>query len=181
MNILLAPLCHLTRQPALFFGVVIVISVLAVSLAITSEIFLGLEPCVMCIYQRWGFVIAATFAFMGLLVRKNISTVKIAAAFTGLSFLGNAAIAFYHSGVELKWWVSAVEGCTIPDFGDGASGSNQSWIDNIMSTPSKSCDVIAWQDPIFGLSMANYNVILCFGLFAISMIAAFRLKAQTIA
>lgn len=171
------PTCPIRRSlscPPLVFGFIIAISVIAVGLAIASEIFLGLEPCVMCIYQRWGFVIAAMFALLGLgLHKKKPKTAPLLAALSGLAFLGNSAVALYHSGIEKKWWVSAVEGCAVPNFD---TSSEQSWLDNIMSAPSKPCDEISWQDPFFGLTMANYNVALCLGMFLLCILAAFLIK-----
>ncbi|TVQ83234.1 MAG: disulfide bond formation protein B [Micavibrio sp.] len=171
MKALLTTIHKLLLCPIAFFGGVLALSIFAVSAAIASEVFLGLEPCRLCIYQRWGFAVTGLLAALGLLLfRKNPLHSAVLAALTGLAFLGNAAVAFYHTGVEQKWWVSQVEGCTIPNF-DMDSGA-QSWLDNIMSAPSKPCDVIAWQDPLLGLSMANYNLALCFGMALICAIAA---------
>ena len=58
----------------------------------------------------------------------------------------------------------------------GFIDGDQSWIDNIMSTPAGRCDEIPWQDPLLGLSMANLNMILCALLFLACMFAALRLK-----
>ena len=147
--------------PVAVFTLVIGISVISLLAAFLSEIFLGLEPCVLCIYQRWPFVIAIILGLLGLGLKDNrIYSALIGGALT-LTFLSNAGIALYHTGVEQKWWLSSVGGCTVPNFGDNA---NQTWLENIMSAPSKSCDVIAWQDPVLGLSMANYNVALCLGM-----------------
>lgn len=169
------------RCPVAVFTFIIVLCVLALAAAIASEIFWGLEPCVLCIYQRWGFVIAAIFAGIGLALHKKCAkAAPVMALLSGLAFLGNSAVAFYHTGVEQKWWVSAVEGCTIPNFGD-LSADNKSWIENLMSAPAKPCNVIAWQDPIFGLSMANYNIALCLGMFALCVIAALRLRGKNCA
>lgn len=163
-------------NPPVIYGFIIGTCLIAVGLAIASEIFLGLEPCVMCIYQRWGFVVAALFAMIGLaFYKKTPLTAPLFTALSGLAFLGNGAVALYHSGVEQKWWVSAVEGCAVPGFDNNSS---QSWLENIMSAPSKPCDEIAWQDPIIGLSMANYNVILCFGMFVVCIAASFYISKK---
>src|SRR5690606_22429449 len=90
----------------------------------------------------------------------------------GLTFLINSAIAFYHSGVEQKWWRSAVEGCAVPRLGDNP----QSLLENILSAPTARCDEIPWADPILGLSMANYNVVLCLGMAALCLISALLIR-----
>ena len=142
-------------------------------MAIASEIFLGLEPCQLCIYQRWGFVGAGVFALLGLIAHKKKKAVITFSMLSGLSFLTNAAIAFYHTGVEQKWWASAFEACAVPA---SFSGNDQNWLDNIMSAPSAPCDVIPWQDPLIGLSMANYNVILCVAMFVVCLVMAITTK-----
>lgn len=147
------------------------ISFSALFAAFISEAFLGLEPCRLCIYQRWPFALGIVLGIVGMFIPFKRSI----AAFLSVNFLANSAIAFYHTGVEQKWWESAVEGCSVI-FTEPEEG--QSILDNIMSTPMKRCEDIAWQDPIIGLSMANYNVILCFGLAVICLIAALR-KTQS--
>ncbi len=162
--------------PVAVFTLIIAISVAALAAALLSEVLLGLEPCRLCIHQRWGFTAAALFAVIGLATRKRLKVAATMAALSGLSFLATSAIAFYHTGVELKWWESAVEGCSVPT---GFSTQDPNWMENLMATPSARCDEIPWQDPLLGLSMANYNIILCFGMFVICLIGAVRIYRKT--
>jgi len=156
------------------------ISFLALAAAFASEIFLGLEPCILCIYQRWPFAIVIALAVIGMAACKKAENSKnIGSIFVGLSGLtlaANGAIAFYHTGVEQKWWVSAVEGCAVPQL----SGNTQNWIENIMSAPTANCAEIPWQDPIIGLSMANYNVLLGFGLAALCAYSVWLIKRKKV-
>lgn len=146
--------------PLMMCGSIALLSFAAIAIALTSEVALGLEPCILCIYQRIPFAAGFIFGLIGLIFRKRAAVAKIAIALSGIGFLINSAIALYHSGVELKWWRSAVEGCVVPGFGT----EPQSILENILSAPSARCDEIPWADPLLGLSMANYNVALCFGL-----------------
>lgn len=132
------------------------VSAFALIAAFASEAFLGLEPCQLCIYQRWPFAVVIAIGIIGMALK----TPGVAVGLSGIAMLVNSGIAFYHTGIEQKWWISAVEGCTVPNFGD----TPQSILDNILSAPTARCDEIPWQDPILGLSMANYNVLLCLGL-----------------
>jgi len=177
MKKILCKIWSLTSCPVAVFTLVLGVSIAALAAAILSEIFLGLEPCRLCIHQRWGFVVAGVFALIGLILRKRPKAAASMAGLSGLAFLATSAIATYHTGVEQKWWVSAVEGCSVPT---SFSTQDPNWMDNIMATPSKSCDEIAWQDPLLGLSMANYNIILCFGMFVICMIGAVRMYKKSI-
>lgn len=136
------------------------ISMVALGAALFSEVALGLEPCVLCIYQRIPFAVVVVLGVIGAVWRDRRGLVIGLTGVSGLAFLINSGIAFYHTGVEQKWWVSAVEGCAVPSFGD----TPQSILENILSAPTARCDEIPWVDPVLGLSMANYNVVLCLGL-----------------
>ncbi|MBX2834364.1 MAG: disulfide bond formation protein B [Micavibrio sp.] len=139
----------------------LVISLTALAAAFASEAFLGLEPCILCIYQRWPYAAVVAISGVALLAKRFK---KAAIGLSGLAMAINSGIALYHSGIERKWWDSGVAGCKVPaDF----TGGTQSILENIMSAPTGNCSEIPWQDPLIGLSMANYNVIVCFGLFAL--------------
>ncbi len=155
------------------------ISAFSLAAALTAEIMFGLEPCILCIYQRIPFVVALLLSLLGLIMLKiNKDSGKTIApwiiAINAIAFLINSIIALYHSGVELKWWRSAVEGCAVPSFGD----KPQSLLENILSAPTSRCDEIPWADPILNLSMANYNVAWCFGLFALCALSFILLKQR---
>lgn len=151
-------------QPSRILLLTTLVSVTALAIAFTSEALLGLEPCPLCIMQRWPYAIAALLGVLGLALQSRhghiLGSCLVACA---AAFFVNTGIAFYHTGVEQHWWISAVEGCAVPHFSD----EPQSILQNIMSAPTGRCDEIPWADPVFGFSMANYNVVLCFALFAL--------------
>ena len=155
----------LIRCPFLVTIFVASISVASLIAAFASEAFLNLEPCILCIYQRWPYALVILFSVLGLLIKSQLLRPML--ALSGLSFLVNSGIAFYHTGVEQKWWQSAVEGCKVDFAALTGEKSTQSMLENIMSAPTGNCAEIPWSDPILGLSMANYNVVLCLGLAAI--------------
>ena len=160
--------CRFLSSPAAVLGMVAVVSLIALGMALTAEVAFGLEPCIFCIYQRIPFVVAIILGSTGLIFRKSGKIARGFIFLSGLAFLTNAAIAFFHSGVERKWWRSPFESCAA-DF--GTSTDSQSLLENILSAPTAPCETIAWADPVLGLSMANYNVLLCAGLFALCLAA----------
>ena len=166
----------LLSTPAYAFGFIVLISFASLSAAFISEAFFGLEPCNLCIYQRYPFALGILIGLAGLILRNNTKAMRKLLGLCGLNFLINSGIAFYHTGVEQKWWDSALEGCTVPLFFDDTS--DQSILENLMSAPAASCSDIQWQDPILGLSMANYNIVLCFGLFVFCFLSAFLIKTH---
>ncbi len=147
-------------KPAITFFLIAFISFTALTMAFISEAFLGLEPCILCIYQRWPFAIGIFFGLLGILKRKKPKAVTALLTFSSINFFVNSGIAAYHTGVEQKWW-GGLDTCKVIFEEDKAE---QSILENIMSAPMASCSDIPWQDPILNLSMANYNIILCFGL-----------------
>ena len=172
-----------------------IISIVALGIALTSQYVFGLDPCVLCIYQRWPYAIVI---FLGLLAsiaqiysdgsliteldevefgEKRDRQGKVRNAgfmlIIGITFLSNSVIAAYHSGVERHWWKSFLEGCAVPKL----EGDMEDIIKNLQMRDAARCDEIPWADPILGLSMANYNVIICFGL-AIAAFTSAKLILQ---
>jgi disulfide bond formation protein DsbB len=149
--------------PAFVCAGIIAVSVIALVSALIAQYVFDMPPCILCLYQRAPYVLAIMAGMAGLAFawqRPHISALMV--GFCAALFLVNSVIAFYHTGVELHWWQSAFEAC--------AANIDLSAAPNLLEriqTQAKAvpCNVIPWQDPIFGLSMANYNVIMCFGLF----------------
>lgn len=153
------------------------ISTFSLIAALIAQYQFGLEPCILCLYQRVPFVAAGLLTLAGLaLLKKKQNTAPFLIGVCGLFFLLNAAIAFYHSGVERHWWASFLEGCKL-DFG-ADTADTAGLLESIMSATAVRCDVIPWVDPLLGLSMANYNVLLCSGLFGVCMLSAALMMRQ---
>lgn len=158
-------------SPAGALGLVARISFLALAMAFVAEGFLGLEPCRLCIYQRYPFAFAGIIALIGLAFRKKHNLSIIFLALCSAFFAANTGIAAYHTGVERHWWTSAFEECAIH-----FDTANKSFLENILSAPTAPCDQIPWADPVLGLSMANYNVLMCFVLFLFCGLAAWKIR-----
>ncbi|MCB1784147.1 MAG: disulfide bond formation protein B [Alphaproteobacteria bacterium] len=164
---------NILTSPSKLFGLVTLVSASALAAAFSAEAFFNLEPCQMCIYQRYPFAAGIVLGLIGLATRNNSKIIKTLTPLTSLNFLCNSALAFYHSGIERHWWPSPFESCSAPDF----SNSPKTILENIMSAPTGRCDEIPWADPLLHLSMANYNVVLCFGI-AVICAASIILNAK---
>ena len=138
--------------------------------ALAFEYIGGLYPCVLCMYQRWAYVAAAGFALLAWLLRSNSVLTRLVLGASSLSFIGGAAIAAFHVGVEKRWWegTSACQGDALD-----LSMSLEDITSQLMNQPIVRCDVVAWD--LFGISMAGYNVVISLGLAAICIWA---LKAK---
>lgn len=165
--------------PRIMYAGIFFISVFSLLMALIAEHVFGLKPCILCLFQRAPFVAAAVIALLSFwftekLCNKNLEAWPI--LISSLIFLCGGIIAFYHTGVELHWWISFLEGCKVNfDTNDVAS-----LLANIEMATAVPCDEIPWADPIFNLSMANYNVMFSLGLSAACALSGYLLStAQT--
>lgn len=143
--------------PVFVFGAILGISVIALAGALIGQFVFDLPPCNLCILQRIPFALGIIWGLTGLLWPAGR---PILLGLSILTFIGNSGLALYHSGIERNWWDEAV-GCAANfDLGGGA----QSLVSQIMTAQTASCAKIPWADPVLGLSMANYNVMLCAGM-----------------
>ena len=146
-------------------------AVTALALAFIGQYGFELQPCVLCIYQRWPFVIVAGLCLLA--ANPAMRTGK-AARWILLLCAGvlavNAAIAVYHVGVEQHWWAGS-EACV------GKTGATQTLAQlraQIMSAPVTRCDEIAFS--LFGVSMAGYNVLFSFVLALYAGLVGYRAR-----
>jgi disulfide bond formation protein DsbB len=131
---------------------ILVISLGALAAAFAGQYLFGLEPCVLCLYQRVPWALAALIAAVGTAGwagRRRLLPIALCAAV----FAGGGALAFYHVGVEQHWWGS-IAGCG----GGSVSGLT---LDDLrpeaLVTGIRPCDRADWR--LFGLSLASYNAI----------------------
>lgn len=136
------------------------VSALALASAFTAQYAFGLQPCPLCVYQRWPYAIAALLGLFALThaLKKNEKTAALAVFISSIVFLTGALIAAYHVGVEQHWWASFLEGCRA----DFSAMTPEELLKHLSEKPAVRCDVIAWQ--MFGISMAGYNAMMSLGL-----------------
>lgn len=157
-------------KPRLMFTLFAIIAATSLGMALIAQYAFGLNPCNLCLIQRYPYGIVILLGIVGFFTTNKCKKSAMAIMpLIGLTFLTNSIIAFYHSGVELKWWKSFLEGCSVPKL---SSDVNEMMAQIQATTKVARCDEIPWSDPIFNLSMANYNVIFCFGLGVIAIISA---------
>jgi disulfide bond formation protein DsbB len=119
-------------------------------MALASQYWGGLAPCELCYWQRWAYVTAMAPALLAMFAPGRARAVLLGLA--ALVFLGGAGIAFFHVGVEQKWW-AGLSGCGVT----GGADSIEALKAQIMAAPVVRCDDIAFQ--LFGISMAGWNVL----------------------
>ena len=157
------------NHPAYVGAMIIWIGIFSLGFAFISQYGFGYHPCELCIYQRWPYGLVIAFGALALfLSAKKPKFTAIIIAFSSFIFFIGMAIAFFHVGVEQKWW-EGLSGCSTPDFlNDTLSMEELEKLIN--NAPTVKCGDIAWS--LFGLSMAAYNVILSFAYGIYCILAA---------
>jgi disulfide bond formation protein DsbB len=128
------------------------------------QFYRGLEPCPLCLAQRWAHAASLGLALIAALVATPRSG-PLLLALIGLAFLVGAGIAGYHVGVEQHWFESAFCGS-----GDVVAQTVEDLKALLMQTEVARCDEIAWS--LLGISMAGYNLIVSAVLAAVAFVAA---------
>ena len=122
--------------------------------AYSFEYMGGLYPCKLCYWQRYPhFLNILIFPLIYLFPLRSLSLI------CAISMFVSSILAFYHVGVEQKYWPgpnsctnSSIEGLTTDQL-----------LDQIMNAPLVRCDEVVWD--LFGISMAGWNVLISFCLF----------------
>jgi len=137
----------------------------ALGFAYSAQLVDGLEPCVLCLYQRVPFAVVLV---LGLIGQFKPSTLNWVLPLAGAVFLVGCGIAFYHVGVEQQWWQSSCGG----DLAGNMSTSDL--MAQLQNKPPKACDELEWT--LFGISMATYNVAYSLGLAVFCLAGALKLR-----
>ncbi len=114
----------------------------------------GLAPCVLCLWERWPWWIAAAITIPVLLlapVRRALGPAL--PALFALIFAGSFALAAYHVAVE-QHWIAGPATCSAPLSGARSFADFQNMVVN---RPVVRCDEVPWA--LFGVSLAGFNAL----------------------
>jgi disulfide bond formation protein DsbB len=130
------------------------------------QLVLGLQPCPLCLEQRYAYYLAVPLAAVialaaGLHAPRPVLIGGL--AILALAALANAVLGTYHAGVEWKLWAGPSD-CTGPV---GNLGSAGSLLDRLDSVKVVMCDEVQWT--FLGLSLAGYNVLISLLMAAIAI------------
>jgi disulfide bond formation protein DsbB len=141
-------------------------SIAPLAIALASQYFGGLQPCELCIWQRWGYGAAILLALLTLLLPRRIRA--WGALLTSLALLAVAGISLFHVGVEQHWWQGLAACSSTIDFSQSVTDLEQ----QLMATPVIPCDRPAWT--MLGISMAGYDFAYALGVGLFGFVAALR-------
>lgn len=158
--------------PRAAFALLLAAAVAILGAALAFQYLGGLQPCALCLWQRYPYaaVIGLSGVGLGLAGVRGMPRAPLAAAFAliALALAAGAGIAAFHVGVENGWWqgLPACEGAT------GTARTVEELGRQLRGRPVARCDEVAWS--FAGLSMAGYNVLASALLAAFAGLAARR-------
>ena len=114
--------------------------------------YIGFTPCKLCIYQRWPWYLIIFLSLISIFYNKKIYPYNKFLIF--LFFIGSAAYAGWHAGIEWAFW----EGPSTCTTGTNKIDSHDNLLENIQSIQSfVPCNEASFR--FLGISLAGYNFI----------------------
>ena len=159
------------NSPRDLSAAIVAVSVGSLLLAYTAQYGFGLEPCILCLYQRVPFAANVVLGLIALFMSAESPARVWILRVCGLAFLIGGGIAFYHVGVEQHWWQSAASCGGTPI--TGAITSEQ-LLQSLQQVQPKACDDVDWT--LFGISMASYNVVFSTGLGILTFLGVHKME-----
>ncbi len=148
----MAPMPHTSSRVAAALSAIA--ALVALSIALASENFLGLVPCALCLWERWPYRIAIALGVIAFVLpaRFRIAILWLVV----LTALAAAALAFVHVGVEQGFWPSPLPECAAPHFSGGSIAER---LASMPAKPAKPGDEPTFLIPGLPLSMASLNLL----------------------
>jgi disulfide bond formation protein DsbB len=156
----------LSIRTALFL---IAVGVLSLGAAFGSQYVGELQPCILCIYQRYPYGVVIALGIIMLLVSRKTRLAALLAALAAVALFVDAGIAAFHVGVEQHWWEGTKACSNVID----PTLSPEELIKALEQTPVVPCDKVAWS--LFGISMAGYNFLYAIAAGAVAAAMGLRL------
>ncbi len=136
------------------------------------QLVIGLDPCPMCLTQRWPYYIGLPILVVALILIKNANrNIALACvAITAALFVAGAVYGGYHSGVEWRLWQGPAA-CT---GGQDLSFNVENLLQDLKTAKVVDCRDAAWR--FLGLSLAGYNVIISATIAALCVFSFVRIR-----
>ena len=131
---------------------IVIFSVISLTIisALIIQYWLGHEPCKLCLYQRIPYFLAMLLIIKMFFFKKYE---KITLLILSLIFVGSAALAFYHLGIEQGFFDES-SACTAPEL--SKTLSKEQLLEQLKQN-YVSCKDVSFR--VLGLSLATINTI----------------------
>lgn len=136
----------------MFAGFVLLASCAVLGAALASQYVGGLQPCELCLLQRWPWTGAIVIAIVALWAGPRGAVFWVALALA-VVFLVGVGLAFYHVGVEQHWYPGPAA-CTA---GGNRAATVEQLREQLLHQQPVQCDQPAWS--LGGITMAGWNLV----------------------
>ena len=126
----------------------------------------GLQPCPLCLQQRWPYYLTIPLALLVALGARRHATRRALVGglvVIALLLLWGAGLGVYHAGVEWGWWAGPQD-CAGSVTSLGAGGN---LLQQMQRARVVRCDEAAWR--FLGLSLAGWNALIALALAAVAV------------
>ncbi len=130
--------------------------------ALVAQYGFDLQPCVLCIWQRWPYLAATVLGLAAFVLHRSPTAARVLTGLAILAVLVSGGIGGFHVGVEQGWW-EGTSGCGSTS---GATDLNALRA-QILSAPIVRCDEVAFS--LFGISMAGWNLLYALGVAVVAI------------
>lgn len=154
------------RPPRFPFRLIMIACAAVVGAALGSQFIGKLQPCELCLYERWPYYAAVVIAALGFSIHEHRGPRVIAMWTLLLLFAASTVLAAYHVGVE-QHWIAGPSACT---GGTNGAASPEQLLAMLQHRQPVQCDVVQWS--FHGVSLAGLNLIasLVLTLFSFAML-----------
>ena len=111
------------------------IAIFALLFAFYLQYILGYEPCKLCMYQRYVYILVILLSLLGFFLHKS----KLIPILLIILFIIITSIGFWHLGIEQQWWAASLECSGITE----NIGSLKEELKNINNRPVATCDQVS--------------------------------------
>ncbi len=132
------------------------------------ELIGGLQPCPLCLQQRWAYYAAIPLGLAAVAAAGRSASLPLARMLLGLAaavMVAGAGLAVWHAGIEWGWWQGPAA-CSAADQLIG----RDSVLPDLDRAQVVRCDEAAWR--FAGLSLAGWNAVISLALAAVAAAGA---------
>lgn len=126
------------------------VAICSLATAFIAQYIFHVEPCILCIYERYFYAAAGIGGLMSLKINDD-SYLYYLFILTGLILIAGTFLGIYHLGVEEHWWKG-----TAACHGAPKAQTIEEFRQALMNRPSARCDQINWR--IIGISATWWNL-----------------------
>ena len=138
------------------------------------ELVIKLNPCPLCLEQRWPYYIGIPLALLvAIAAWRGAPRVLVTVGLLALAglMLWGVYLGVFHAGIEWKWWVGPQECSGAPQFGGPGD-----LLKRLQSINITRCDEAAWR--FLGISLAGYNALISAALAGVALCGAWAARAK---